>query len=316
MFVRIVDFMIMNKHMKLALAAVVAATFSQAAFAAGVYPTNNLAFGFNQSSAQSDYIINLGDAASTVGVGGSSVVDLSSDISSSVFNSIFTGGATGVGVAVVGGAPSTAPFDIYATQIRAGGAGNPSVPGSSLAGKSHSSTILATAAATLGSLAWPAPGTGTNDGSKSYTKQVGPTLTATDFYGKCGINPFGTFGSPAIIYLDLWYGTTASYAYVGYFTADLSTGTPHLTFTPAGAPFTAQPPAPILTITQSGITNIISFGTTNGATYNLLYNTLSGLTSPRSSWSPLGSSIIGTGGITNFTDTTVTPGRVYSVTAQ
>jgi hypothetical protein len=313
MFVRIVGFMIMNKLVKLASAALVAATFSQAAFAA--FPTNNLVLGFSETSAQSDYIINLGDAVSVVGVGGTSVVDLSGNFSLSVFNSIFTGGASGVGIAVVGASPSV-PYDVYATAIRAGGAGNPAVPGSSLAGKSHGTTVLATSATALGPIAFPAPGTGTNDGSKSYTKQVGPAVTASDFVGKSGINPFGTFDSSAVIYMDLWYATVpVGYTYMGYLKVDLSTGTPHLTFTPAGAPFTAPPPAPVLTITQSGITSVISFGTTNGATYNLLYNTLSGLTSPRSTWPTLGGPIIGTGGVTNFTDTNVTSGRVYSVTA-
>jgi hypothetical protein len=213
----------------------------------------------------------------------------------------------------VGGAPTT-PYDIYATAVRTGGAGNPAVPGSSLTGKSHSTTILATSATALGPIAFPAPGTGTNDSSKSYTKQVGPAVTASDFVGKSGVNPFGTFSSPATVYLDLWYATVpAGYTYVGYFTADLSTGTPHLTFTPAVG--SQPPPAPALTINRTGTTSTISFGTTNGATYNLIFTNTAGLAAPRSSWSPLGSSIIGTGGVTNFTDTTTDPSRVYSVTA-
>jgi hypothetical protein len=304
----------MNKLTKFALVAVVSASFSQVAQAS--FKTNDLYLGFNLSSAQSDYIIDLGQATTAVGAGGSTVVDLSTDFSLSTFNSIFTGGANGVNVAVVGGNNSAVTgYNIYATQIRVGGAGNPAVPGSSLAGTGHSSTQIGTAATTLTGNPWPVAGSGTNDGTKSYTTKVGPTVTAANFIGKCGVNPFGMFGSPAIVYLDLYYASpSVAYTYKGYFTLDLSTGTPHLTFTPSSSASTA-PPAPTLTITQSGITNIISFGTTNGATYNLIYNTLSGLTSPRSTWPTLGSPIIGAGGVTNFTDTNVTSGRVYSVTA-
>jgi hypothetical protein len=107
--------------------------------------------------------------------------------------------------------------------------------------------------------------------------------------------------------------TSGNVSLLGYFLF-FPNGT--ITFTrQANMVVTPPPPAPVLSISQSGITNIISFGTTNGATYTLIYNALSGLTTARSNWPTLGSSIIGTGGTTNFTDTTVTPGRVYSVTA-
>ena len=107
--------------------------------------------------------------------------------------------------------------------------------------------------------------------------------------------------------------TTGNVSLLGYFTF-FPNGM--MTFTrQANVVVTTPPPAPVLTISQIGTTNIISFVTTNGATYTLLYNTLSGLTTARSSWPSLGSSIIGTGATTNFTDTNVTSGRVYSVTA-
>jgi hypothetical protein len=303
----------MNKLNKFALVAVFLASFSQIAQAS--YFTNDLYLGFNLSSAQGDYIIDLGQATTVVGVGGSTVVDFSSQFSLTTFNSIFTGGANGVNVAVVGGDNVFNKYDVYATQIRVGGAGNPAVPGSSLAGTGHSTATISATAAVLTGNPWPTAGNSTNDSTKSYTAKVGPTVTAADFIGQSGVNPFGMFGSPAVVYLDLYYASpSVAYTYKGYFTLDLSTGTPHLTFTPSSSASTA-PPAPTLTITQSGITNIISFGTTNGATYNLIYNTLSGLTSPRSTWPTLGSSIIGTGGVTNFTDTVTGSGRVYSVTA-
>ncbi len=110
-------------------------------------------------------------------------------------------------------------------------------------------------------------------------------------------------------YTDPFNGTTNLSYWVGYF--DFATnGT--MTFTRAST----TAPAPSLKITLSGITNIISFGASNGVTYNLIYTNLAGITAPRSNWFPLGSSIIGAGNNTNFTDTNSGgAGRVYSVTA-
>jgi hypothetical protein len=113
-------------------------------------------------------------------------------------------------------------------------------------------------------------------------------------------------------FIDPITGTTNGPAYfVGYFILSPS-GT--MTFTRATATVT-PPPAPVLTITRTNTTSYISFGTTNGATYNLIFTTLSGITSPRSAWTPIGSAITGNGSRTNFTDTTTDPGRFYSVTA-
>jgi hypothetical protein len=112
-------------------------------------------------------------------------------------------------------------------------------------------------------------------------------------------------------YRDPISGSTTSVYYVGHF--DLSSSGV-LTFT-RDTTTAAPPPAPTLTSTISGTTVTISFGTTNGATYSLIYNNLSGLTSPRSTWPTLGSPIVGNGGVTNFTDTVTGSGRVYSVTA-
>jgi hypothetical protein len=113
-------------------------------------------------------------------------------------------------------------------------------------------------------------------------------------------------------FIDPITGTTNGPAYFfGYFILSPS-GT--MTFTRATATVT-PPPAPVLTITRTNTTSYISFGTTNGATYNLIFTTLPGITSPRSSWTSVGSSITGTGSRTNFTDTTTDPGRFYSVTA-
>jgi hypothetical protein len=108
--------------------------------------------------------------------------------------------------------------------------------------------------------------------------------------------------------------TNGNCYYLGYFTLNID-GTMSFTRQANSTTPPPPPPQPSLSITQNGLTNIISFGTTNGATYTLHYNTLSGLTTPRSTWPTLGSSIIGTGGTTNFTDTAAASGRVYTISA-
>src|ERR1019366_733262 len=102
----------MKRLTKAGILAIGAALVSQAAQAQ--FTPNNLYLGLTQSSATSDYLINLGAASSITGQ--ASVVNLSSDFSLSVFNSIFTGGATGVSMGVVGGKnqfPSS--YDLYMT---------------------------------------------------------------------------------------------------------------------------------------------------------------------------------------------------------
>jgi hypothetical protein len=115
----------------------------------------------------------------------------------------------------------------------------------------------------------------------------------------------GTFIDP------ITHTTNGPSYFVGYF---LLSPAGIMTFTRATASV-SPPPAPVLTIARTNTTSYISFGTTNGATYNLLFTTLPGITSPRSTWTPVGGSITGNGGTTNFTDTSADPGRVYTVTA-
>jgi hypothetical protein len=77
----------------------------------------------------------------------------------------------------------------------------------------------------------------------------------------------------------------------------------------------SAPLPPVLAISYTGNTFTVSFGATNGATYNLIYTSTAGLTSARGSWTTSGSPITGNGGPTNFTDTTTDPNRFYSITA-
>lgn len=299
------------------MAAVLAASLTQVAQAG--FNTNDLYLGFTQDSAQSDYDIDLGQP-SVVGIGGSSVVDLSANFSQATFNSVFTGGAVGVTAAVVAGNNNPGVFDVYATQVRVGGAGTPSVAGSSITA-THSSSQISGGAGQVAAIlsgtinGLPTAGNSVVDSTKSYTAVVDTTGMQNNFIGKTGVIPFGTFDSSKILYLDLYKATVSvAYTYLGYFTFDLSTGTPHLTFTPSGAAGTLPPPPTTLSITRSGTTNTISFGTTNGGNYQLSYSAT--LSAPRSTWTVLGSSITGNGSRTNFVDVTSGSSRFYSIKAQ
>jgi hypothetical protein len=207
---------------------------SAAQMAQAGFTVNDLYIGFGESTATSDYIIDLGQPAS-----GSTVVDLSSDFSLATFNSVFTGGANGVMVAVVGGDNVFGQYGVYATQVRIGGAGDPSVPGSSLTA-AHSSTAMSGGAAAVSSIlsstvnGLPTAGNSVVDSTKSYTSVVDTTGVQNNFIGKTGVNPAGTIDSSGIIYEDLYHATTSSpYTYMGYFTVD--PGASSITFTPAAA---------------------------------------------------------------------------------
>jgi PKD repeat protein len=214
------------------------------------FTINDLYIGFSQSTAQSDYDIDLGQPG-VVGVGSSSVVDLSGDFSLTVFNSIFTDGADGVVVAVVGGnnQNSVNPFGVYATALRVGGPGaSAAVAGSNLSTKSHASAAMSggagQVAAILSQVSPGLPKAGSNvvDSTKSFTAIVDTTAVQNNFIGKTGVNPSTTIGSTSIAYLDLWHATTTSaYTYLGYFTIDLAT--PVFTFTPSGTGGSSPPVA-------------------------------------------------------------------------
>jgi hypothetical protein len=101
--------------------------------------------------------------------------------------------------------------------------------------------------------------------------------------------------------------------YLGYFTFSPSGA---LTFTRESHPTSSgPPPQPTLQISVTSTSSTISFDTTNGATYILLYTNFAGLSAPRDAWPTLGAPILGNGSTTNFTDSTATEGRIYSVTA-
>jgi hypothetical protein len=307
----------MKQFTKIAMLAAAAALASPGARAA--FKTNDLYLGFNNPSAASDYIIDLGQAMSAVGVGGASVVDLSSLVSASTFSNVFSAtGVEGVNVAVVGGNNQFPNYSVYATQVRTGGVGAPAAAGSSLAAAATSQSVLSGAAATLTGHPWPTAGAGTNDSTQSYTTYVGPAQVGGNFYSKSGVNAFGTFDSSGVIYLDLWNAATGNaYVYKGYFKVDLSGATPSLTFTPqAAAVAPPPPPAPALRISRSGPDSYISFLSASNTAYRLFYTNTSGLSTPVTNWPSLGGTLTGDGTTNTFHDISVEPVRFYKVQAQ
>ena len=226
----------MKQSSKATLLAVGVAMASSMAHA--VFVPNDLYLGFTKGSASSDYIVDLG-SASTVGVGGGSVVDLSSDVSGSTFTSIFGSSPVGVSMGVVGGkAVFPSSYDIYATAFRGNGAFYPPNAGSDLSGFNHSQNTISSGTADVGQMAFNVPAGGSlTDPNKSWTTDIAPTLNANTFYGATGVNPNSAIDSSDVLYEDLWQATPSSaYKYLGFFTLDMSGSNPSLTFTSAMIP--------------------------------------------------------------------------------
>jgi hypothetical protein len=199
--------------------------------------------GFTSSTATSDIIIDLGTTASLLGQ--TTVVDLSSDLGGlSSFNSVFGGTPNGVGMGVVSG-NSSAPQgqNIYATQVRGGGAGSSSaVAGTETIPSARSSTQVGTGASVLTStptLAWPSTaGASLTDTSKSYTSVV-EANASTSLFGKSGLQVAGAITS-GIVYEDLFLAKpSTALAYQGYFTFNYASDL--LTFTSVNVPVSAVP---------------------------------------------------------------------------
>jgi hypothetical protein len=216
-----------------------AALVSPSAF--GQFIANDLYMGFQNKAGNgaSDYMINFGAASGIVG--SSSVVDLSSDFSLANFNAVL-GASSSLFGGVVGGSNGNPP-DLYVTQLRSGGAGTPSVPGSFSPATFYKGDLLL-GYSDLSQLALnaPAAGTGFLDTTKSWENFVEPNYAPGTFYDDAGINPDSVIGSGGVLYEDLWYDSNSSttvkkpFTYEGFFTLDLSGSSPSLTFTPAAVP--------------------------------------------------------------------------------
>jgi hypothetical protein len=291
---------------------------SQSGFAQYTFQANYLYMGFQNKAGggASDYIINLGPASDIIG--GSSVVDLSTDFSSTDFDSVLGGSSSMYGGVVGGNQYSTQ--DIYLTQMRSGGAGNPAVPGSSLA-ETPDSYGIEGAVSTLNQVHVPATtGAGTNDTFKTWESYVEPTLTASTFFGNTGINPDWPVSKSTILYEDLWSCTASlsqgdqPYVYLGYFALDLTGGSPKLTFVPKNAPAQLTQPVILSISNTAGTVTVVSSNAAPTHVYQLQYTTsLSSI-----NWVNTGSAVTATTGMVTNSDTTVGADsqRFYRVQAQ
>lgn len=286
---------------------------SQTAFAQVALISNDLYMGFeNQAGGgSSDYIINLGPASGIVG--GGSVVNLSSDFSLSDFNAVLGVSSSMFGGVV--GASSGSPPDLYVTQLRSGGAGIPSVPGSTSPGTFYKSDIIAGYNDLTQLLNLPTAGNGLLDTSKYWESYVEPTFTSGTFYGDTGINPDSAVGTNSVLYEDLWYVSNSSnsakipFTYLGYFTLN-PTSSPSLTFTPTNAPATLTSPV-IVSIGKTGSTvTVVSSNAVPTYTYQLQYTASLSPTN----WISVGSSqVAGATMVTNTDSTATTSPRFYRV---
>jgi len=251
---------------------------STSAFA-GQFIQNDLYLGFQNKNGDcsADYIINLGPTNSVI-TGGTTNVNLSADISYSTFTSASLLGtnASGIYAGVVGGNANDNPSFVWATQFRSGGAGAPSVSGST-APTATSDFQDDQTIQDLSQLDGPAVGSGVLDSSKTWETYVEPTFTAGTFWGDSGINPDSSFDyTNTVLYEDLYVsGTTDSahpYIYQGYFTINLTGGKASLTFTPktAPAPLT-QPVIQSITVSTNSATVVWTAVPTH--TYQLQYDT-------------------------------------------
>jgi hypothetical protein len=229
----------MNKLAKAAVVVAGLALVSQVAQAAN----NDLLLGFTGNGASSDYVINLGNASSVVGVGSGSVVNLSSDFNLSTFNSTFSS-VNGTMMGVGGGTSSLNPVFFY-TQNR-GLAGDSSAALSGTPPTQTAGNVSAEAGyfngvigafSSLGSAGGSA--TIANNDPNSFTSKVTSGAPGS-LLGDKSLADSSAIGS-GVIYEDLWeatkVGTTSSkWTYTGYFTFDTTGSSPLLTFTAAAVP--------------------------------------------------------------------------------
>lgn len=116
-------------------------------------------------------------------------------------------------------------------------------------------------------------------------------------------------------YTDPETGLTSGAAYyLGYFQLDPNGNLSFTRVTPSTTTQSAPPP-PVLSMHRVGMTNTISFATTNGAIYKLYFTNSVGLETSLTNWPSISTNITGTGGISSFMDITTDTVRFYGITA-
>jgi len=224
----------MNKIAKAAVVVAGLALVTQVAQAAN----NDLLLGFNGNSSSSDYVINLGNATTSVGVGGTTVVDLSSDFNLSTFNSTFTS-VNGTVMGAGGGTSALNPF-LFLTQNR-GSAGTASTALSLMPANQTTGNVSAEAGyfnGVIGAFAslTSAGGSATiaNNDVNSFTSKITSGAPGS-LLGDKNLTPSSAIGS-GVIYEDLWenlkVGGVSTWTYTGYLSFDTTGSSPSLTFTP------------------------------------------------------------------------------------
>jgi len=203
------------------------------------YNPNDLILGFTQAGGanQNDYVLDLGNANTAVGVGGTTAVNLSGFFNLTTFNSTFPGGlASGVNMGVLGGNQATAGRGLYITSLRSSlGAPNialstaPSaIPSTTMSsGVGDVSSLVAGLSLAPGGSATPAAAS-----ASSWSSVISPGANPPSFTIDTGLDPMGQ-ATDSVIYEDLYHGTPGQvFNYVGYFTLDSTSGG-SLTFTPS-----------------------------------------------------------------------------------
>jgi len=229
----------MNKLAKVAVVVAGLALVAQVAKANDF----DIILGFNGNGATSDYVINLGNANTSVGVGSGQVTDLSSFFNATTFNSIFTAGVNGTFMGAGGGQTASSPT-FYFTENR-GAAGDASSALSSVPTFNSSSSASA-AAGHFNAIPGAFPSlnsaganlTIASGDPNSFTSQV-TSGNPGSLLGDQGLMPSSAIGS-GVIYEDLWKatknGTHLNWSYTGYLTFDDSGSSPLLTFSAVPVP--------------------------------------------------------------------------------
>jgi hypothetical protein len=230
----------MKKLTSAALLVVGAILVSQSA-KAQVTP-NDLYMGFQNAAGggSADYIIDLGSASGIVNA--SSSVFFNSEFSLASFNTVL-GASSSMFGGVVGGSNAGNPSDIFLTQLRAGGAGSASTPGSSVsqvAFKTDDNTAYSDMSALN-----VVSGAGTLDSTRSWENDIEAqpnTETSGTLWSDTGLNPDSAVSTSSVTYEDLWETSdsssfvSSSYTYLGYFTIDMTGSSPDVFFTPQSVP--------------------------------------------------------------------------------
>ena len=285
------------------------------------YP-NDLVMGFqNQAGGGTqDYIINLGPATNIIGQ--ATVVDLSGDFSRTDFNAVLGSSSSMYGGVLGAQNSSTATAYIYATQLRSGGAGTPSTPGSDLTGEYMDRSDINKVFSDISTLFTPAEGTGGLDTGKTWESLIDPPVNETTgqeapFYQDSGVEPDAAVSTNTVLYEDLWTASSSKnsqenpWTYVGYFTLDLTGANPKLTFTSTNVPGSLMTKPIIVSISKTGSTvTVVSSNAVPPFNYQLQYTASLNPTN----WINVGSSVVAASMMVTNTDPTA-PGanRFYRV---